>query len=115
MPGEDPSPSSACGAGPVPGDLGMSHCLPSAPTHLARCTHGPVQGGPLLGLAKVGIVRVAAPQLFAGVEGPELKERAGAAHQSASHCRSLRVPQGPLGQGGVRHNLVAHGGPRVVP
>ena len=56
--------------------LCMSRCLPSAPTHLARCTHGPIQGRPLLRLAKVGVVRVAAPQLLARVKGPELEESA---------------------------------------
>lgn len=45
-------------------------------THLARCTHSPVQWGALLGLAKVRVVGVTAPQLFAGVKGPELEENA---------------------------------------
>ena len=61
-------------------------CLPSALTHLARRTHGPIQGRPLLCLAKVGVFRVAAPQLFARVEGPELEESSGS-WQAASHCR----------------------------
>lgn len=50
----------------------MSQAMPSAPTHLARCTHGSIQWGALLGLAKVGVVRVAAPQLLAGFKGREL-------------------------------------------
>lgn len=43
-------------------------------THLARCTHRPIQWRTLLCLAKVGVIWMAAPQLFAGVEGPELEE-----------------------------------------
>lgn len=43
-------------------------------THLARCTHSPIQGRTLLCFAKVGVVWVAAPELFAGVKGPELEE-----------------------------------------
>ena len=74
--------------GTVPGDLSVPWCLSCAWTHLARRTHGPIQGGALLGLAKVGIVRVAAPQLLAGVKGPELKE-------NTSHW-SGRFPLGVL-------------------
>lgn len=40
--------------------------------YLARCTLGSVQRRPLLGLAEIGVVGVAAPQLFAGVIGAEL-------------------------------------------
>lgn len=45
-------------------------------THLARRTHSPVEWGTLLCLAKVRVVGVTAPQLFAGVKGPELEENA---------------------------------------
>lgn len=69
----------------------MSWGLPSALTHLARCTHGPIQWGALLGLAKVGIVRVAAPQLLAGIEGPELEENT--SHWSG--CFPLWGPYSP--------------------
>ena len=44
-------------------------------THLARRTHSTIQWRTLLCLAKVGVVWVAAPELFAGVEGPELEEK----------------------------------------
>lgn len=72
-------------------------CLPSALTHLARRTHGPIQGRPLLCLAKVGVFRVAAPQLFARVEGPELEESSGS-WQATSHCRGLAgLPPSPRG------------------
>lgn len=49
--------------------------LPAAPAHsyLAWCALSPVQWGPLLGLAEVWVVGVAAPQLLAGLEGPELR------------------------------------------
>lgn len=45
-------------------------------TDLSRVALGPVQRGPLLGFAEVRVVRVAAPQLLARVEGAEL-ERGG--------------------------------------
>lgn len=40
--------------------------------YLARRALGPIQGWPLLGFAEVRVVRVAAPQLLAGIEGAEL-------------------------------------------
>lgn len=52
--------------GPSPG----SH---SCCRYLAWRTLGPVQRGPLLGLAEVRVVRVAAPQLLTGLKGRELR------------------------------------------
>ena len=46
---------------------------PQERRYLARGTLCPVQRGPLLGLAEVRVVRMAAPQLFAGLEGLELR------------------------------------------
>ena len=46
---------------------------PPARRYLAWRALRPVQRGPLLGLAEVRVVRVAAPQLLAGLEGPELR------------------------------------------
>lgn len=48
--------------------------MPSTAPHsyLAWCALRPIQRGPLLGLAEVWVVRMAAPQLLAGLEGPEL-------------------------------------------
>lgn len=49
--------------------------VPAAPAHsyLAWRALSPVQRGPLLGLAEVRVVGVTAPELLAGLEGPELR------------------------------------------
>lgn len=44
-------------------------------SHLSWCTHGPVQRRPFLCFAEIGVLRVATPQLLAGIKCTELEHR----------------------------------------
>lgn len=75
-----------------------SCCRPRARRYLAWLALGPIQRGPLLGLAEVWVVRVAAPQLFAGLKGPELRGR-GTGSQGRTSSPALTSCPGCKGQG----------------
>lgn len=88
---------------------------PNTPRHqrhgqyLARGALGAIQGRPLLGLAEVGVVRVAAPQLLAGVEGAELQSQRDTGGGGAPSTRP--TPWRAFSQG--RRRLKAPGGCRL--
>lgn len=75
---------------------------PRARGYLARRTLGPVQRGPLLGLAEVRVVRLAAPQLLAGLEALELRGKgtgvvSRTGPQALTSCSGASDGEGPCG------------------
>lgn len=65
--------------------VGFSPRQTECQTHFSWGTLGAIEGRPFLGLAEVGVIGVAAPQLLARIEGSELKhtERPNAEHEMA--------------------------------